>query len=314
MFGRRNRSLRVAVGPGLLGLGLIGAAPLQDDSAEAAACEAAVQASDWNGAVPRCEAALVADPDGFGLHYFLAFAHQGLGAWGPAADAFEAFVAAADDDGDRAERLADEIASARRSAAVARFRSGDLEAALPLLERAAEADATDAETWFWLGVARERSGDAAGAEAAFEAVTREAPEVADAWFLLGRLRYRGDDPQAARTRLERYLEAAPDGAFAAEAHWMAASIALGETGEESSVAAEAASRHFAAYLESAALSSDASGRARAAAAHYFLGGTTSEAGDCDAARAHYEAFLDLAPADDRVAEVRQFLDGGGCSP
>ncbi len=312
MLRRIRRLVRAGSRFGLAGLCLLGAAPSPEmEQDDAVACETAVKTSDWSAAVPRCEAALTTDPDGFGLHYFLAFAHQGLGAWGPAADAFEAFAAAADDGGDRSERLAGEIAAARRSAAVARFRSGDLEAAIPLLERAVEADPADAEAWFWLGVARDRSGDAAGAEIALESVTREAPEVADAWFLLGRIRFQADEPREARARLERYLDASPDGAFAAEAHWMAASVALGEATEDD--AAEVAGLHFAGYLEAAPPPEDAPARARAAAAHYFLGGMTSEAGDCDVARSHYQAFLELAPGDERVPEVREFLDGDGCS-
>ncbi len=291
----------------------------------AAACEAAVRASAWEEAAPLCQAALDSDPEAFGLHYFLAFAHQGRGDWGPAADAFEAFAAQATESEERAQRMDAQIRAAVRAAGVARFREGRMEAAIPLLRRATEADAPDAEVWFWLGAALRRTGDPAGAEAAYETVVREAPDVPDAWFFLAQLRYEAGDHEAAGGRLERYLEVAPDGAFRSEAHWMAASIALrrldpeGEPdpsdsaptiGDDQATHASEAARHFAAYLEGAATGESVTDAARAALAHYFLGRTAEEADRCAEARRHYESFLELAPEDERAPEVRTFLSEG----
>ena len=158
-----------------------------------------------------------------------------------------------------------------------------------------------------------QEGDREGAEAAFGVVAREAPQISQAEFFLGQLRYDAGDYDAALTHLAEYLHAAPDGPFAAEAHWMAGSIALraSESGAaDSDTAANEARDHFAALLE---VEPDS---ARAALAHYFLGTIAADREACEQARHHYEDFLRIAPEHERASEVRGYLAEGfsPCEP
>lgn len=276
-------------------------------------CEAAAQASDWDTAVVQCEEALRALPDAYGLNYFLGFAYQATEEWAQAAAAFESFVSAAEELPEDAERPDEQIGIAVRSAGTAWFRAGSSENALPLLRRAAEADPADAETHFFLGVGLLQRGDAEGAEAAFSVVAREAPQISQASFFLGQLRYDAGDYPAARSHLARYLETAPEGPFAADAHWMAGSIALRSSESDAAdpgTAANEARIHFAALLD---VEPDSP---RAALAHYFLGTIAADREECDEARRHYQDFIRIAPGHERASEVRGYLEEGfaPCGP
>ena len=283
-------------------------AALQDPpGAEAArACEAAAQVSDWEAAVTHCETAILALPDSFGIHYFLGFAHQARESWAEAAAAFDSFLAAAEPSPGAATRLGDQIALAVRSGGIAWFRAGRPERALPLLQRAAEADPADAEVLFWLGVGLFGQGDAQAAEAAFSAVVRKAPQISQALFFLGQLRYDAGDHEEARARLDAYLAAAPEGSFRADAHWMAGSMALRSA--DSAEAEERAVNGAAVHHFSALLEAEPDGP-RAAVAHYFLGTIAADREDCDAARRHYGRFLAIAPDHERAPEVHRYLAG-----
>lgn len=282
-------------------------------------CETAAQASDWDAAVSHCESALRAFPDSYGIHYFLGFAHQAKQDWTEAAAAFESFIAAAEALPEDSARPDEQIAIALRSAAVASFRAGDRRRALPLLRRAAEADPADAEVHFFLGVGLLEEDDRNGAEAAFIVVAREAPQISQARFFLGQLRYDAGDYKAARDDLVRYLEADPAGPFRADAHWMAGSMAF--RGSESAPPDNPAARADAeseALLHFAALLAVEADSPRAAVAHYFLGTIAADREECEAARRHYEAFLEIAPEHERASEVRGYLEEGfapcGASP
>ena len=278
----------------------------QQASETAQECEAAVQASAWEEAVGHCEAAIRADPESFGIHYFLGFAHQATGAWAEAADSFDSFLAAVEARPGAAERMSEQVALAVRSAGIAHFRSGDRERALPLLQRSAEADPTDAEVSLWLGLGLLQAGDSEGAEASFSVVVREAPGIAQARFFLGQLRYDAGDYREAQIHLDEYLQTDPDGAFRADAHWMAGSIALRISGaaeaEADGATRDKAIRHFSALLQTEPDSP------RAAVAHYFLGTVAADREDCETARHHYETFLRIAPNHERAPEVRQYLE------
>ena len=281
------------------------ATPAQEGRSAARECETAMQASDWDAAVAHCEAAIRALPETYGIHYFLGLAYQAKQAWNEAAAAFESFVAAAEAEPEGEARLAEQISTAIRGAAIARFRTADREAALPLLRRTAEADPADAEVAFFLGVGLLEQGDRTGAEAAFSVVAREAPQISQALFFLGQLRYEARDYETARTHLAGYLAAAPDGPFRADALWMAGSMALRSS--ESAAAGAGATEdeallHFAALLEIEPES------ARAAVAHYFLGTIAADREECDEARRHYEDFLRIAPEHERASEVQRYLE------
>ena len=285
----------------------------QEGATAARECEAAAQASDWDTAVTRCEAAIQALPDTYGIYYFLGFAHQQRQEWTEAAAAFESFVSAAEAEPEGQTQLAEQIRSAVRGAALARFRAGNREGSLPLLRRAAAADPADAEVAFFLGVALMEEGDRQGAETAFSVVSSEAPQISEAFFFLGQLRYEAGDYETARTHLDEYLDAAPGGPFGAEAHWMAGSMALRNTESGTAEAVEAESEavlHFAAFLE---IESET---ARAAVAHYFLGTIAADREDCEGARRHYRNFLRIAPEHERASEVERYLaEGfGSCAP
>ena len=289
----------VAVGP-LLAL------PAQQGSGAVSECEAAAQASDWEAAIAICEEAIRESPDTYGIHYFLGFAYQARQEWTRAGAAFESFLTAVEALPEEVPRPAEQLGIAARSAGLAWFRGGDLETALPLLRRTADADPADAEVHFFLGVGLMQRGDAEGAEAAFSVVIREAPQIGQALFFVGQLRYDAGDYEAAGNHLTRYLEAAPAGPFAADAHWMAGSIALRNSESETADpgAADEARNHFAALLE---VEPDSP---RAAVAHYFLGTIAADREECDRARTHYEDFLRIAPDHERASEVRGYLEEG----
>ena len=296
---------------GLLIATTASAVPAQQGPDAVRECEAAAQASDWDAAVSHCEAALRALPDSYGIHYFLGFAHQARQAWNEAAASFESFVAAAEALPEGSARPDEQIGIAVRSAAVASFRAGDRERALPLLRRAAEADPADAEVHFFLGVGLLEEDDRDGAEAAFIVVAREAPQIGQALFFLGQLRYDAGDYEAARDHLVRYLEADPAGPFRADAHWMAGSMAF--RGSESAPPdnpAERAAAESEALLHFAALLEVEPDSPRAAVSHYFLGTIAADREECETARQHYEAFLAIAPEHERASEVRRYLEEG----
>ena len=305
--GSRGRRRRVAWGVAL-GIGVAATSATQaQEGAAARECESAIQGSDWDAAVLHCVTAIQTSPDTYGIHYFLGFAYQARQEWGRAADAFEAFVAAAEAEPEGEAHLAEQLRTAVRGAALARFRAGDREDSLALLRRAAAADPADAEIAFFLGVRLVEAGDREGAEEALAVVTREAPQISQALFLLGQLRYDASDYAAARTHLEGYLQAAPAGPFRADAHWMAGSIALrsAESDAVETAAAENRARfHFAALVE-AEPDTD-----RAAVAHYSLGTIAADREECDDARRHYEDFLRIAPDHERASDVQRYLEDG----
>ncbi|MXX85080.1 MAG: tetratricopeptide repeat protein [Acidobacteria bacterium] len=290
----------------LLAAGPLFAQPAQPDSDAVGECEAAAQASDWDAAVTVCEEAIRESPDTYGIHYFLGFAYQARQEWTEAGAAFQSFLAAVEDLPEDVPRPDEQLGIAVRSAGLAWFRAGDLEAALPFLHRTAEADPADAEVHFLLGVGLMRRGDGEAAEAAFSVVIREAPQISQALFFAGQLRYETGDYEAAGAHLTRYLEAAPAGPFAADAHWMAGSIALRRSESETADpgADDEARNHFAALL---AVEPESP---RAAVAHYFLGTIAADREACDQARRHYEDFLRIAPDHERASEVRRYLEEG----
>lgn len=297
----------------MLAAAIAPALPVQEGAEAARECEAATQASDWDTAVTRCAAAIQALPDAYGIYYFLGFAHQQRQEWAATAAAFESFVSAAEAEPEGQAQLAEQIRIAVRGAALARFHAGERAGSLPLLRRAAEADPTDAEVAFFLGVALVDAGDRQGAEAAFLVVSSEAPQISEAHFFLGQLRYEAGNYEAARTHLDEYLEAAPDGPFRAEAHWMAGSMALRDTesGTDGPEGAEnEALRHFTALLEVEPETP------RAAVAHYFVGTIAADREECDAARRHYRDFLRIAPEHERASDVERYLEEGfgSCTP
>jgi tetratricopeptide (TPR) repeat protein len=282
--------------------------PAQDAAAVLGECEAATQASDWDTAVIQCEAAIRELPDTYAIHYFLGFAYQQKQQWKEAATAFEAFLSAAEGEPEGQTRLTEQIRTAVRGAALARFRAGEREPGFPLLRRAAETDPTDAEVAFFLGLGLLEQGDHAGAESAFAVVSREAPQISQVLFFLGQLRYEAADYEAARGHLDRYLQSAPAGSFRADAHWMAGSMALRNTESGTPPDVESAEnealRHFTAFLK---LETDT---ARAAVAHYFLGTIAADREECEEARRHYRVFLSIAPEHERASDVQGYLEEG----
>lgn len=290
----------------LLAAGPLFALPGPQGSDAVSECEAAAQASDWDAAVTICEEAIREFPETYGIHYFLGFAYQAKQEWTNAGAAFESFLTAVEELPEDVPRPDEQLGIAARSAGLAWFRGGDLETALPLLRRTAEADPSDAEVHFFLGVGLMRRGDGEGAEAAFSVVVREAPEISEAHFFVGQLRYDTGDYEAAGAHLTRYLDAAPAGPFAADAHWMAGSIALRSSESETADpgVADTAWSHFAALLE---VEPDSP---RAAVAHYFLGTIAADREECEQARRHYEDFLRIAPNHERASEVQRYLEEG----
>ena len=294
----------------------------------AARCERAAQASDWESAVTECEAARAAFPESFGIHYFLGFAYEARESWSRAADAFAAFLEAVREAEDAESRFGEQIALATRRAALSRYRSGEYAAAVPLLRQAVAADPADAESAFFLGMALMEQGDAAAAETAFLGVIEVSPETPPPHFFVGRFRYEAGDYPAAEAHLLRFLEIAPESPLAADALFLAGSVALressgspepgesaNETATETPEEVPSAARGRAVERFRRFLELEAAGD-RAAAAHYFLGAFAADGEDCAGADRHYGRFLELAPDHEQAEEVRRYLReaAASCEP
>lgn len=310
----------------------------------AARCERAAQAADWEAAVTECEAALAAFPESFGIHYFLGFAYEARESWSRAAAAFAAFLEAVREREDAGSRFGEQIARAARREALSRYRAGEYAAAVPLLREAAGADPADAESAFFLGMALLEQGAAEEAEEAFLGVIEVSPGTPPPHFFVGRFRYEVGDYAAAETHLLRFLEIAPESPLAADALWMAGSVALRESAGDpapADAAAEGAEEAPAEATDEAEAEpapgppaepmSPARTRAgerfrrfleleaegdRAAAAHYFLGAFAADGSDCEGAEHHYRRFLELAPDHGQAEEVRRYLreTAAACEP
>lgn len=306
------RSVTVAaLAAGLLAASLASAGQPENSAAR---CERAAQASEWDSAARECETALGEFPESFGIHYFLGFAYRALESWPEAAEAFEAFLREAESAEDADSGFGEQIAVAVRAAALARSRAGAPESALPLLRRASASDPADTEVRFHLGLSLLSAGDPEGAEEAFSSVVRDAPEFPEALFFVGQVRYDAEDYAAAEDHLLRFLEAAPESRLAADALWMAGSIALRASAAPEPEAAESARQRavarFGEFLGREA------GSERSALAHYFLGAFAADSEDCAGAARHYGRFLELAPGHERAAEVEDYLREAGpaCAP
>lgn len=327
-----------------LAAGVAGAgpqAPAGDPEGNAAArCERAAQAGDWESAITECEAARAAFPESFGIHYFLGFAYEARESWSRAADAFAAFLEAVGETGEAENRFGEQIALASRRAALSRYRAGEYAAAVPLLRQAVGADAADAESAFFLGMALLEEGESEEAEEAFRGVIEVSPGTAPPHFFVGRFRYEAGDYPAAEAHLLRFLEIAPGSPLAADAFWMAGSVALRESAGEPETNAAATETGNQAGNETGneaageageGTPSAARGRAverfrrfleletegdRAAAAHYFLGAFAADSDDCGGAERHYGRFLELAPDHEQAEEVRRYLReaAASCEP
>lgn len=302
----------------------------------AARCERAAQAGDWESAVTECEAARAAFPESFGIHYFLGFAYEARESWSRAADAFAAFLEAVGETGEAENRFGEQIALASRRAALSRYRAGEYAAAVPLLRQAVGADPADAESAFFLGMALLEEGEPEEAEEAFRGVIEVSPGTPPPHFFVGRFRYEAGDYPAAEAHLLRFLEIAPGSPLAADALWMAGSIALresagepetnaaatetgnragNETGNEAGEGTPSAARGRAVERFRRFLELEAEGD-RAAAAHYFLGAFAADSDDCAGAERHYRRFLELAPDHEQAEEVRRYLReaAASCEP
>ncbi len=271
-------------------------------------CLESAQGGDWDATLDACPTTIANFPDFFVGHLFIGLAHNAQGAPAEANTAFEAFLSAVETSPEMAAQLTEQIALARRTAAINYLAAGDRSSALPLLRSVAENDPSDAEVHFRLGYALLQDGDTEGAESAFQVViglNPDIPQLGQVLFLAGQLAYNAASYDVATTRLAAYLEREPEGDQITEAHWLLASMAAraDRTGD--------AVTHFSAFLQG-----ESSGE-RAALANYSLGTIYFNRNQCDRAATYYNRFLRLAPNDSKVADVRETLldiDDGLCEP
>ncbi len=271
-------------------------------------CLESAQGGDWDTTLVACPATIAAMPDFFVGHLFVGLAHNAQGAAEEANAAFERFLTTVEASPEMAAQLTEQIALARRTAAINYLTAGDRASALPMLRTLAADDPSDAEVHFRLGYALLQEGDTEGAEAAFQVViglNPDIPQLGQVLFLAGQLAYNGGNYDVATTRLSAYAEREPEGDQITEAHWLLASMAAraDRTGD--------AVTHFAAFLQG-----ESSGD-RAALANYSLGTIYFNRNQCDRAATYYNRFLRLAPNDSKVADVRETLldiDDGLCEP
>ena len=271
-------------------------------------CVAAAQASDWDTTLATCVPTLQAFPDSFTVHLFLGLAHQAKEDLTLANTSFEAFLAGAAANPQMAPQLGQQVALARRSAAINHLMLGNRMAAIPLLREVAASDPNDAEIHFRLGFALLQEKDTAGAEEAFAVVIAldpDIPQLPQVLFLAGQIAYNAQEFEQAGERLSRYLEREPEGEHATDSHWMLAFIA-GRNEDQDQMAS-----HYRAALEAAP------DDPRARDANYSLGVIAFNRNQCNTAQRYFNRFMRLARNDPRRAEVDDMLldiEDGVCEP
>ena len=262
------------------------------------ACPAAHDAQQWDGVIAACEPAVQANPDAFIVNYYLGRAYSSKQDWARAAVNFSSFLNGARGNSEVASQLSQQMAIAERYGGLAYARANAAQDAIPLLQGAAAANATDVEVHYRLGIALLQTGDSAGAERALSVVVAEAPSpIPGVLYLAGQLNYNAGDYAKADERLSGYLAADPNGERSADAHYMLAQ-ALQGSDEERAVT------HYRGFLDRAG---SAPGDPRLVDANYALGTIYFNREDCPNAEQHYSRFMELAPDHANAAQVTELL-------
>lgn len=259
------------------------------------ACPAAHDAQQWDRAIAACEPAVQANPDAFIVNYYLGRAYSSTQDWARAAINFSSFLDGAQNS-DAASQLSQQIAVAQKYGGLAYARANAAQDAIPLLQAAAGADATDVEVHYRLGIALLQTNDPAGAERALSVVLAQDP-IPGVLYLAGQLNYNAGEFTKAVERLSGYLAADPAGERAPDAHFMLGQALQGSDEDR-------AITHYRGFLEGAG-----SGGAdpREADANYAVGSIYYNRDDCANAEQFYKRLMEIAPDHANAAQVQEIL-------
>jgi TolA-binding protein len=126
---------------------------------------------------------------------------------------------------------------------------------------------------------------------------------AEAHYHRGVIAFARGDEVDARTSLERFLELEPRSSYAADAHYLLASVAMehSQEGDDRAVHRARARAHLEKFLEIRPKAP------RAARAHFLIGTLALEDGEPEVAVPHLEKFLELGPEGEQADEARALL-------
>lgn len=262
------------------------------------ACQDAVKNNDFDAVITSCEAALAANSDLFASNYYLGFAYRSKKDWEQCASNFETFLQKLGSNAEAKEM----IEHATREGGLCYARGNSPTKAIPLLQKAVGSKPNDKEAQFFLGVTLMRANRDGEAEQAFSKVIQLDPSLARAYYYAGRVNFNRQEWDTASQRLNKFLELAPEDTFAADAHFMAGSMAVRMAeGSDDGPAQQSAVEHLERFLAAKPTAP------QAPQAHYILGSIAAQREDDDTAKTHFERYLELAPQGDQAEEVRAFL-------
>jgi len=259
----------------------------------------ALEKKDMDASITAFEAALAANPDLFGSHYYLGIAYDSKKNYPKSGENFAKFLERA---GDNAE-AAEQIAYATRRGGIALARTKNSAKAIPYLEKAAAAKPNDKEVHYYLGMALIRNEQESKAEQHFSKVIQLDPNLPRPYYFVGRVAFNTEDWGEAKRLLSKYLELKPDDNFAADAHFMLGSMAVRQAVGAADAATQnnSAKMHLTKFLE---LKPNAP---QAPEAYYILGSLAAQSEDTATATGHFQKYLKLQPQGAQAEEVKQFL-------
>jgi tetratricopeptide (TPR) repeat protein len=259
----------------------------------------AIKTNNFDAAIPAFEKALAANPDLFASNYFLGWAYKAKQNWDKCGANFETFIRKVGSD----PKAAEQIGHSNREGGLCYARAESTAKAIPMLQKAVSAKASDKEVQFLLGVALMRENRENEAEQAFAKVIQLDPSLQRAYYYAGRINFNRQEWGPATERLEKYLTLGASDAFAPDANFMVGSIAIrmAEGSPDAAALQQKAQDHLTKFLTAKPTAP------QAAQAHYILGSLAANKDDNAAAKTHFQKYLELEPNGPQAEEVKKFL-------
>jgi tetratricopeptide (TPR) repeat protein len=259
----------------------------------------AINAKNYDAAIPAFEKALAANPDLFASNYFLGWAYKQKQNWEKCGTNFETFLRKVGTD----PKAGEQIGHSNREGGLCYARAESTAKAIPLLQKSAAAKPDDKEVQFLLGVALMRENREDEAEQTFAKVIQLDPALQRAYYYAGRINFNRQQWDQATQRLEKYLELGADDAFAPDANFMLGSnaIRMAEGSTDAAALQQKATDHLTKFLAAKP------NAPQAAQAHYILGSLAAQRDDNETAKTHFQKYLELEPTGAQAEEVKKFL-------
>jgi tetratricopeptide (TPR) repeat protein len=257
----------------------------------------AIKKNNFDAAIPAFEKALAANADLFASNYYLGWAYRAKQNWQKCGQNFETFLTKVGNNPEAGEM----IGHANREGGLCFARAEAGAKAIPMLQKAASAKPNDKEVQYMLGATLMRANREGEAEQAFAKALQIDPSLANANYFAGRINFNRQEYAKAQERLAKYLELSPNETFAPDAHFMLGLIASRQA-EGNPAQQQAAADHLQQFLAAKP------NAPQSAQAHYILGSIAAQKEDNEAAKSHFEKYLQLEPNGAEAGEVKRFLD------